>query len=239
MTTNSPTKPPHAFQQTAGEGPNHTTIRLRKMTPVHEDVGEQTVGVLLVSLAVKSTSMAGVIGLSRVARSQGLSDPSERIDSGNGERTGNVMNETAWLRSHVERCLEDHWGDYPLTVDDDGDYPFRWGTAQGYVAIVNGDPHFIKVWAFVAQVPTRSLKLLSELNEINKRAMTVRVYWNGNSVIAEQTIHADGVTKTTLGQACLAVGAVADDVGVLLAAMFGGKTPFQAMDTEAQEEESC
>jgi Putative bacterial sensory transduction regulator len=148
------------------------------------------------------------------------------------------MNEIAWLRSHVERCLEDHWGDFPLNVDDDGDYPFRCGTAQCYVSIVNGDPHFIRVWAFVARVPRRSLKLLSELNEINQRAMTVRVYWTGNSVVAEQTIHADGLTKETLGQACLAVGTAAGDIGALFAAMFGGETPYPAMDTEDQEEES-
>jgi hypothetical protein len=148
------------------------------------------------------------------------------------------MNEITWLRSHVERCLEDHWGDFPLTVDNDGDYPFRSGTAHCYASIVNGDPHFIRVWAFVARVPRRTLKLLSELNEINARAMTVRVYWNGDSVIAEQTIHAGGLNKETLGQACDAVGAAADAIGVLLVAMFGGETPYPALDTEDQEEES-
>lgn len=148
------------------------------------------------------------------------------------------MNEIIWLRSHVERCLEDHWGVHPLVVDGDGDYPFRWGTARCYVSIVVGDPHLIRVWAFAARVPRRSLKLLSELNEINQRAMTAHVYWTGNSVIAEQTIHADSLTKETLGQACLAVGETADDIGMLLAAMFGGETPFAAMDTEDQEEEA-
>ena len=87
-------------------------------------------------------------------------------------------------------------------------------------------------------MPRRSLKLLSELNDINARARCVNVYWNGDSVIAEQTIHADGLTKKTLGQACLAVGGVSDDIGMLLAAMFGGETPFPALDTEDQEEES-
>ena len=148
------------------------------------------------------------------------------------------MNEIAWLRSHVERCLEDHWGVHPLIVDRDGDYPFRWGTAGCYVSIVAGDPHLIRVWAFAARVPRRSLKLLCELNEINQRALTVYVYWNGDSVIAEQTIHADGLTKETLGHACLAVGDAADDIGMLLAAMFGGETPYPALDNEDQEEES-
>ena len=148
------------------------------------------------------------------------------------------MNEIVWLRSHVERCLEDHWGVHPLVVDDDGDYSFRCGTALCYVSIISGDPHLIRVWAFAARVPKRSLKLMSELNEINQRARSLNVYWTGGSVIVEQTIHADGLTKETLGHACLTVGGASDDIGMLLAAMFGGETPYPAMDTEGQEEES-
>lgn len=154
------------------------------------------------------------------------------------------MNEIVWLRSHVERCLEDHWETHPLTVDPDGDYPFRWGTAHCFVSIVEADSLFIRVWAFAARVPRKSLKLLSELNEINERALTAHVYWTGACVVVEQTIHADGLTTETLGQACLAVGGLADDIGTLLASMFDGETPHSAldsedqMDTEDQDEES-
>jgi Putative bacterial sensory transduction regulator len=149
------------------------------------------------------------------------------------------MNEIAWLRSHVERCLEDHWGVYPLVMDDDGDYPFRCGTARCYVSIVCGDPDLIRVWAFAARVPKRSLKVLVELNELNARARSLNVFWAGGSVIVEQTIHADGLTEETLGYACRTVGGASDDIGMLLAAMFGGETPYPAMDTEDQEEESA
>lgn len=148
------------------------------------------------------------------------------------------MNEIVWLRSHVERCLEDHWRTHPLIVDADGDYPFRWGTARGFVLILTVDPPLVRVWAFAARVPRRSLKLLSELNQINERALTVSVHWNGDSVIVEQTISAAGLTTENLGQACLAVAVAADDIGTLLAAMFDGETPYPAMDTEDQDEES-
>jgi len=147
------------------------------------------------------------------------------------------MNEISWLRSHVERGLEDHWGLHPLTVDGDGDYPFRCGTAMGFVSILDGDPPVIRVWALAAHLPKRSLKLLSELNDINQHARTAHVYWNGHAVVVEQAILADAITTETLGQACLAVGAVADDIGILLAAMFGGTTPFPAMETEDEDEE--
>lgn len=148
------------------------------------------------------------------------------------------MNEIVWLRSHVERCLEDQWETRPLIVDPDGDYPFRCGTARCFVSIVTCDAHFIRVWAFAARVPRRSLKLLSELNEINQRALSAHVYWSGGVIVVEQTIHADGLTPETLGQACIAVGGDADNVGTLLAAMFDGETPYPALATEDQEEES-
>jgi hypothetical protein len=83
-------------------------------------------------------------------------------------------------------------------------------------------------------VPRRSLKLLSELNETSQRALTVNVYWDDGLVIVKQSIHAAGLTKETLGHACLTVGGAADDIGVLLAAMFGGETPYPALETEDQ-----
>lgn len=147
------------------------------------------------------------------------------------------MNEIVWLRSHVERCLEDNWETHPVAADSDGDYRFRCGTAQCFVSIVTDDAHFIRVWAFAARVPRRSLKLLAELNEINQRALTPHVYWSGATVVVEQTMHADGLTTETLAQACLAVGSVADDIGTLLAVMFDGETPHPALDSEDQEEE--
>jgi hypothetical protein len=148
------------------------------------------------------------------------------------------MSENAWLRSHVERCLEDYWGVHPLIVDSDGDYPFRSGTAHGFVSVLTTSPPLVRVWAIAARVPKRSLKLLCELNDINQHALTAHVYWNGESVIAEQTIYADNLTTETLGRACLGVGVEAEGIGTLLAAMFDGETPFPALDTEDQEEES-
>lgn len=138
------------------------------------------------------------------------------------------MNETKWLRSHVERCLQDSWELYPVPVDGDGDYPFRWGTAACYVSLSDEDADYLRIWACAAEVPKRSLKLLSELNDINERARTCRVYWCGGWVIAEQSVPTDALTGDVVGNACMAVGSLADDIGVLLAAMFAGETPFPA-----------
>ena len=41
------------------------------------------------------------------------------------------MTELLWVRSHVERLLQDEWDACRVAADDDGDYPFRRGTAAG------------------------------------------------------------------------------------------------------------
>lgn len=76
---------------------------------------------------------------------------------------------------------------------------------------------------------------LRELNEANARSVSARVYILGDTVMVEQSVPADGLNAFTLQQACVAVGAVADDFGLLLAAMFDGHTPFPA---EAEPVES-
>ena len=119
-------------------------------------------------------------------------------------------------------------------MDSEGDYPFRWGTAQCYVSL-DDTAEYVRVWAFAAQIPKGSLKLLLEINVINERARTARVYWSGGWLVTEQSVPVDAVSVEVLGQACTAVGVLADDIGVLLAAMFGGETPFAAVEVEEQE----
>ena len=149
------------------------------------------------------------------------------------------MNDITWLRSHVERCLQDAWGQYPLESDGDGDYLYRWGTAACYVSIVDSDPRLVRVWAVAAIVPKRSLKLLNELNDINERARTAHVYWSGKSVVVEQAVHAGGVTTETLQHACMSVAGIANDIGTLMAALFGGHTPYPALDPRLEDEEAA
>lgn len=60
----------------------------------------------------------------------------------------------------------------------------------------------------------------------------------GDRVVVEQVIHADGVDRTTIEQACNAVGTVANDLGVLMAAVHGGSTPFPVEDGPADHRET-
>jgi hypothetical protein len=153
-----------------------------------------------------------------------LSDPAGTIELIRG---GN-LNELVWLRSHLERCLQDTWQDYSVAMDDDGDYPFRFGTAACYISITPiGDEHHIRVWAIAARDIVRSAKMFSELNDFNAQVRSAHAFWFYRTIYVEQLVHADGLTAATVAQAYLSVGTLADELGVLLASMFGGQTPYQ------------
>jgi hypothetical protein len=142
------------------------------------------------------------------------------------------------LRSHVERCLQDIWELCRVTTDSDGDYPFAHGTACCYVRVEDGDPQVVRVYAHAVIGVRRSAKLLTEINDLNGRCRTASVSWSSGVVIVEQALHAKAVRRSTLRQACQAVGYVADDIGTMIATVYGGETPLGADDAQLSEEAS-
>ena len=133
-----------------------------------------------------------------------------------------------WFRAYVEQLLAQTWEQCSVTTDDDGDYPYRFGTAACFVRVEEGPPLGVRVVALAAKDVRRTAKLLTELNELNAHARTVSTYWFAGAVYVDKAIDAGGVTADTLGQACVDVGAAADSVGTLLAGMFDGQTPYVA-----------
>lgn len=147
------------------------------------------------------------------------------------------MGKQEWLRSHVERCLQDIWDVCRVTTDSDDEYGFRYGTAAGFVRIDTGHPKTVRVWAIAARNVPRSAKLLGELNDINLRTRTAWVSRRSNGlVIVEQPVLARTMTRFSLGQALHAVGQTADEIGLMIAAVFGGETPYQPGDAEVAED---
>ncbi len=136
------------------------------------------------------------------------------------------MSELVWIRSHVERLLEDEWGLCRVAADADHDYFYRVGTAACWVSIMDTDPVMVRVFGHAATGLKRSLKLLTELNDIERRALSVSIVFEHGAVVVAQTLSPYGITQPVLAQALRAVGGVADDIGLLLAGMFGGRTPF-------------
>ena len=140
-----------------------------------------------------------------------------------------------WLRAYVEKLLREA-GDVEIEPDGDGDYPFRWGTAACWVRVC-AEPHLrVQVFGHAARGVKASARLLREINEANARSLNARVYVLGDTVMVEQSVLADGLNAATLQQACIAVGVVADDLGLLLAVMFDGQTPFPAESEPIESE---
>jgi hypothetical protein len=154
------------------------------------------------------------------------------------ERLGVVMGtKQRWLQSHLERLLQDEWHVREVSADADGDYAFRAGTAAGWVQLLDFGPLMMRVLAHATIDVPRSAKLLAELNDIQNRAMTATVRWCEGSVMVSQTLSAHGVNRKTLRQALQSVGGVADDIGVLLAGMYGGSTPYPV--ESSVDEQAC
>ena len=136
------------------------------------------------------------------------------------------MSEIAWIRSHVEQLLETVWGVCRVHPDPDGDYSFRQGSAACWVSVLPTAPVMVRVFGHAATGLRPTLRLFTELNDIERRALSCSVVLEGDTVVVAQTLSPIGLTEPVLQQALTAVGGVADDIGPLLAAVFGGGTPF-------------
>ena len=133
---------------------------------------------------------------------------------------------TRMLRSHVERALQEIWGDQDLNTDDDADYPFRSETSMCWVSIIEGEQPAVRVFALAANGVPRSRKMLTELTELNFRSRWTSISWDGGAIVVDTAIHWMSVDKPAIERALLSVATVADDIGVMVAAVFGGATPF-------------
>lgn len=138
------------------------------------------------------------------------------------------MTERMWIESHVERLLADEWGLCRVESDADGDFFYRTGAAACWVSVMGTAPIMVRVFAHAATGLKPSLKLFSELNDIERRALSVSVVLEHDTVVVSQTLSPILLSAPVLAQALTAVGGVADDIGLLLAGMFGGETPFPA-----------
>jgi len=145
------------------------------------------------------------------------------------------MSELMWIRSHVERLLQGEWDVCRLTVDEDGDWPYRTGTAACWVTVMDTEPTMVRVFAHAATGIRPSLKLLTELNEIQGRALSATILVQGRAVLVSQTISPISLTQPVLAQAMRSVGGVANDIGVLIAGMFSGVTPYPAAAPQPEE----
>jgi YD repeat-containing protein len=140
------------------------------------------------------------------------------------------MSDADLARSHVERCLQSLWNVHDLHPDADGHYPYCSGTAACWIGVDGGDPPVVTAVACAAVGVKKSMKLFGELNELNARGRTTRVYWDDGEILVEQTMLANTVDRRALAHAGQSVAAVANDIGPVIAAVFGGCTPLAEIE---------
>jgi hypothetical protein len=143
---------------------------------------------------------------------------------------------SAMLRSHVERSLQRIWETEDLVMDPDEDYPFRAGTAACWVSMTGDDDPAIRVFGHAAHDVPKSARMLGEINELNVRAKWAKVTWLDGVVLVDCGLYWTEVNEDSLTRAMSAVCGVANDIGVMLATVFGGDTPFP-VDSENVDED--
>ena len=131
------------------------------------------------------------------------------------------------IRPYVEKLLKEWTGADELIVDEDGDIPFRVGSARYYVSILDRDPPLVRVWATLLRGVKKNMKLLEAINDANTRILQCRMFWNDGAVMLASEIVADDLDRDELIEACNAIAQIADDFDDILQADFGGEKEFE------------
>lgn len=145
------------------------------------------------------------------------------------------MHEINWLRSHLERCLQDVVG-LSVEPDEDGDYLIAAGAFAGYVGLDVGASIMIRVRVLAAVYVPMSAKFAKELNAINGALRSGRMVWRSGAVEVAESILAEGLSRETLRHAIESCFAQAADFAPMLVLVFGGQLPA---DPAAVDDESA
>ena len=139
------------------------------------------------------------------------------------------------LRSHVEVALHDIWLQPELKIDDDGDWPFRADTSACWVRVRPGSEPYVQGLAHAAYGVPKSAKLFTELNDINRRSQWTKVFWSDGYVVSEANLHWRDVDREGLERLMGATCTMCDDIGPMIATVYGGSTPLQPVAEPADD----
>jgi hypothetical protein len=131
------------------------------------------------------------------------------------------------IRPYVEKLLKEWTGTDALIIDEDGDIPFRVGSAMYYVSVLDRDPPLVRVWATLLRGVKKNMKLLDAINDANTRILQCRMFWHDDAVMLSSEIVAEDLDKDELIEACNAIAQIADDFDDTLQADFGGEKAFE------------
>ena len=125
-------------------------------------------------------------------------------------------------RSHVKELAREVFELTEIVVDEDGDLPFRHGTAVFYVSVVaNG--RLVRVWSRAVDGLAVTKPVLREVNDANAWLVLARTWVHGSAVMVEGCLPVEALRAGDLRALCLEVGSTADRLGSMLAAVHGGQ----------------
>lgn len=93
----------------------------------------------------------------------------------------------------------------------------------------------VRVMAVAVTNVIASAKLLREINEVNSASRVANLWWADGHVFVECSLFAESVNAHTLDQACRHVAEVANDIGVGMAAMYDGSTPYPPSASDCED----
>ena len=136
-----------------------------------------------------------------------------------------------WFANYVQSLMSAIL-DEPAEPDGDGDIAVSGETCQCWVRADAREPWGVQIFAIAAHgVPIRAATL-REINDINGNYTAIKVAIHaGGSVMVDYRLMADAVTEDNLREAVFRVIMVADEIGPMLSAVYGGETPIPLEST--------
>lgn len=136
------------------------------------------------------------------------------------------------LDGFVEAYLSAFTGKNDLKRDDDGDIPFRAGSATFYVRVFDEENPKVRVFAPMMWDVEESDELFRAVNDLNNIAKHARVMWTGGQIIAITDIPGPFLTLDYLQYVCNDIAALADTFDEKLEERLGGTSETAETDPE-------
>ncbi|HEY7043784.1 MAG TPA: hypothetical protein VH419_08970, partial [Nocardioidaceae bacterium] len=160
----------------------------------------------------------------------------DALIEGRNEGWVEVDKQVEWLSAYVEKCMVEAWGDHAEELGRHGDVvTYRAGTASGRVQVECETPVIVRVMAKAVTGVRPTAKLLREINRVNACSRIAHLWWHHGDVVVECPLYAEAVTPDSLRETCFHVSAVANDIGVVFAALFDGATPFPPLANDSED----
>lgn len=115
-----------------------------------------------------------------------------------------------------------------LEYDADADLCVRWGSALMIVRLIE-NPLYVRIYSLILREVRESSDLFARLNNLNINETQMRFFYREGAVYGCSDISAVPLISAHVTQAFEHFCVVADNIGTLLQAEFGGRTGFPAL----------